>query len=65
MIWQTLIVDDEPLARERVRTLLETDDEIEVIGECADGMEAVRAIERREPDLLASLSGRNSATYSP
>jgi len=45
-------VDDEPLARERIRDILETDSEIEIIGECAGGDEAIEAIERQTPDLV-------------
>ena len=40
---RTLIVDDEPLAREGLRVLLGKDPEVEVVGECRDGLEAVRA----------------------
>ena len=36
-----LIVDDEPLARERIRTLLATEADIEILGECADGRAAL------------------------
>src|SRR2546421_2368969 len=49
---QALIVDDEPLARERLRKLLKDESEIEVIGECADGREAVATIQQQRPDLL-------------
>ena len=49
---RALIVDDEPLARERVRTLLAGEADIELVGECGDGAEAVAAIERLTPDLL-------------
>jgi two-component system LytT family response regulator len=49
---RTLIVDDEPLGRERIRTLIGDDAEIEVVGECSDGMQAVAAIERTRPDLV-------------
>jgi two-component system, LytTR family, response regulator len=49
---RTLIVDDEPLARERIRSLLVDDHEIEVIGECSNGREAVSAIRQQKPDLL-------------
>jgi two-component system LytT family response regulator len=49
---RTLIVDDEPLGRERIRTLLGDDAEIEVVGECSDGKQAVAAIERIGPDLV-------------
>jgi two-component system LytT family response regulator len=49
---RTLIVDDEELARERLRAFLGGEPDLEIIGECADGAEAVEAIERDEPDLL-------------
>jgi two-component system LytT family response regulator len=49
---RTLIVDDEPLARERVRALLARDAEIAVVGESANGEEALGAIRREKPDLL-------------
>ncbi len=47
-----LIVDDEPLARSGLKKLCERDPEIEVVGECADGLAAVATIEQVEPDLL-------------
>ena len=49
---RVLIVDDEPLARERIRTLLSNESDVEIIGECADGREAVSFIKRDAPDLL-------------
>jgi two-component system LytT family response regulator len=49
---RTLIIDDEPLARRGIRSLLEQDPEIEIIGECADGVEAVEEIQRGNPDLI-------------
>jgi two-component system LytT family response regulator len=49
---KTLIVDDEPLARKRIRALLEDYPEIEAIGECANGQEAAEAIRRHAPDLM-------------
>ena len=49
---RVLVVDDEPFARERVRRLLERDEDTVVIGECKDGFEAVAAIEEQSPDLL-------------
>lgn len=49
---RVLIVDDEPMAREGIRVLLKDDPEIEVVGECAGGREAVRAIRDTEPDLV-------------
>jgi two-component system, LytTR family, response regulator len=49
---KTLIIDDEPLARSRIRELLVEDDEISIIGECSDGDEAVISIFRLKPDLV-------------
>ena len=49
---RALIVDDEPLARERIRTLLDHESDIEVIAECGDGLSAIAMIERERPDLL-------------
>ena len=49
---KTLIVDDEPLARRNLRLLLERDTQIEIIGECRNGKEAVKAIEASRPDLI-------------
>lgn len=49
---RALIVDDEALARHRVRLLLEEESDVEIVGECADGFEAVEQIERGRPDLV-------------
>ena len=49
---RTVIVDDEPLARERVRTLLKDEPDIEVIAECADGGEALSVLRDQSPDLV-------------
>jgi two-component system LytT family response regulator len=49
---RTLIVDDEPLARQRLRTLLQDEPDVEVVGECAGGREAIAAIGRQAPDLV-------------
>ena len=49
---RTLIVDDEPLAREWVRNGLQDEPDVEVIGECGDGFEAVRTIAAEKPDLV-------------
>ena len=46
------IVDDEELSRERMRTLLSEHADIEVVAECADGAEALRAIDDKNPDLV-------------
>jgi len=49
---QALIADDEPLARERLRFLLSSDDEIEVAGECRNGREVVEALKEKRYDVL-------------
>jgi two-component system, LytTR family, response regulator len=49
---RTLIVDDEPLARRRIRALLGSHADIEIIGECGDGAAAVAAIRDQSPDLV-------------
>lgn len=48
----TLIVDDEALARERLRILLEYEADIDVVRECSDGPAAVAAIQELRPDLV-------------
>ena len=48
----TLIVDDEPLAREGLRALLARDPEISAIREARNGREAVLAIRESKPDLV-------------
>jgi len=47
-----LIVDDEPMARRRIRDLLDSRPEIRVCGQCGDGREAVAAIRAFRPDLV-------------
>ncbi|HVQ54769.1 MAG TPA: LytTR family DNA-binding domain-containing protein [Thermoanaerobaculia bacterium] len=49
---RTLIVDDEPLAREWVRNGLQDEADVEIIGECGDGFEAVKTITEQKPDLV-------------
>ena len=47
-----LIVDDEPLARRRLRRLLNLHEDVEVVGEATNGDEAVRAALEARPDAL-------------
>jgi two-component system LytT family response regulator len=49
---RALIVDDEPLARSNLTVLLRRDAEVEIVGECGSGMEALKAIRNRKPDLV-------------
>jgi two-component system, LytTR family, response regulator len=59
---RTLIVDDERLARQKLRMLLGGDPDIQVVDECANAAEAVAAIRRERPDLVlldVGLPGEN------
>lgn len=47
-----LVVDDEPLSRSRLVTLLAGEPDVRVVGECANGLEALAAISERRPDLV-------------
>ena len=49
---RALVIDDEPLAREMIREMLEADPDAEIIGECANGHEAIAAIRSLSPDLI-------------
>jgi len=49
---RTLVVDDEPLARSNLTVLLQTDPEIEIIGECGSGMEGLEQIRSQNPALV-------------
>jgi two-component system LytT family response regulator len=52
MTIRALIVDDEPLARTRLRALLDGEADVEVVGECGDGQAALAAVAELAPDLL-------------
>ena len=49
---RVLVVDDEDLARQRLRTLLANRGDFEIAGECSNGAEAVRDIRGENPDLV-------------
>lgn len=49
---RAIVVDDEMLARQIIREMLEHDDEVEIVAECINGREAVEAIQTHQPDLL-------------
>jgi two-component system LytT family response regulator len=49
---RTLIVDDEPLARDRVRAFLQAEEGVEIVGECGSGLEALEVIRRERPDVV-------------
>jgi len=49
---RTMVVDDESMARERIVAMLQQEKDIELIGECTDGAQAVSAIQHHQPDLV-------------
>jgi len=49
---RTLVVDDEPVARARVLSLLRDESDIEIVGECSTAPQAVSVIEATSPDLV-------------
>jgi two-component system LytT family response regulator len=49
---RTLVVDDEPLAREGLRVSLGHEADVEIVGEAVDGVAAVDAIRAQRPDLV-------------
>jgi two-component system LytT family response regulator len=49
---RAIIVDDEPLARDLLREHLAAEDDFEIVAECANGFEAVRAVTQSDPDVL-------------
>jgi two-component system LytT family response regulator len=49
---RAVVVDDEPLARSSLKVLLGRDPEIELVSECGSGMEALREIRGKKPDLV-------------
>jgi two-component system LytT family response regulator len=52
MTLRALVVDDEPVARRRLRTLLKAEPSVDVVAECDDGAAAVDAVRRLRPDLM-------------
>ncbi len=49
---RAIIIDDEPLSCRKIRRMLQNDPDIEVIGECKNGNQAVAAIKQKNPDLI-------------
>ncbi|HWK89567.1 MAG TPA: LytTR family DNA-binding domain-containing protein [Longimicrobium sp.] len=49
---RTLVVDDDPLSRQHIRALLELEDDVAAVDECADGAEAIEFIREMRPDLV-------------
>jgi len=49
---RVLLVDDQALIRAGFRMILEAEEDIEVVGECADGTQAVDSVRRLKPDVV-------------
>ncbi len=49
---KTILIDDEPLARELVKEYLQAYPQIDVVAECNDGFEGLKAIQQHQPDLI-------------
>ncbi len=49
---RAIIADEEPLARERVRSLLADEPDVEVVAECSNGSQTLQAAQEHKPDLL-------------
>ncbi|EXU75591.1 two-component system response regulator BtsR [Erwinia mallotivora] len=49
---RAVIVDDEPLARENLRLMLQAEQDISIVSECANAIEAIGAVNRLKPDVL-------------
>jgi DNA-binding NarL/FixJ family response regulator len=47
-----LLADDHPIVRQGLRTLLEAESDFQLVGEAGDGLEAVRLVERWQPNIL-------------
>lgn len=51
-MYKTILIDDEPLARQLIRTFLRDYEQIEVVAECGDGFEGFKMIQELTPDLI-------------
>jgi len=51
-MYKVILIDDEPLARQLLKTLLQPYDQVVVVAECGDGFEGFKAIQEHEPDLI-------------
>ncbi|WP_442887731.1 LytR/AlgR family response regulator transcription factor [Congregicoccus parvus] len=49
---RTIIADDEPLARDRLRAMLRRDPSIEIVAECGSGPDTITAVRREKPDVV-------------
>lgn len=50
--WSVVLADDEPLPRRRLRRLLQTAPDLEIVDECGDGITALAALRQHQPDIV-------------
>lgn len=51
-MYKVILIDDEPLARQLIKTFLQPYEQVQVVAECGDGFEGFKAIQEYEPDLI-------------
>jgi len=51
-MYKVILIDDEPLARQLIKGLLQAYPQVEVVAECGDGFEGFKAIQEHNPDLV-------------
>ena len=51
-MYKVILIDDEPLARQLLRSLLQPYTQVQVVAECGDGFEGFKAIQEHNPDLI-------------
>jgi len=49
---KVIIIDDEPLARSIIREYIQKHPDLELVAECGDGFEGVKAVQQYQPDLI-------------
>lgn len=49
---RVMLVEDEPHARGKLRELIQSEPDLEIVGECADGVQALQLIAEAQPDLI-------------
>jgi len=51
-MYKVILIDDEPLARQLLKSLLQPYSQVEIVAECGDGFEGFKAIQEQKPDLI-------------
>ncbi|HUM65787.1 MAG TPA: hypothetical protein PLV32_08085, partial [Chitinophagaceae bacterium] len=55
---KVIIIDDEALARSIVKEYLQKHPQLEIVAECGDGFEGIKAIQQYQPDLYKQFGGK-------